>query len=153
MKVFRSDEIMFSLSILVHITLLEYISMRTNKTSRKGFFSTVKRWKKIVLAVEQRIIKSFFFLKYQSDIVDVTCNSIDEINQSDKRRGVRVCTVRYNVYSNSSFSKFLASLICVYFYIRVQVVKLDRTEQNEQYLIGRSIMTPDEWYISLDTIK
>jgi hypothetical protein len=38
-----------------------------------------------------------------------------------------------------------------FFCIRVQAVKVDWTEQNEQYFIGQSIVTLNEWYISLGT--
>jgi hypothetical protein len=65
---------------------------------------------------------------------------------------VCVCIVRYDVYSNWSFFKCLVSLRCTFFCIRVHEIKLDRTEQNEQYLIGRSITTSNEWYISLGTV-
>jgi hypothetical protein len=62
-----------------------------------------------------------------------------------------MCTVQYDVYSNSPFSKYLVSLMCTLFYIRVHAVKVDLTEQNEQYFIGQSIVTSNEWYASLGT--
>jgi hypothetical protein len=42
-------------------------------------------------------------------------------------------------------------LMHIYFYIYVHEVKHERTEQNVQYLIGQSIMTSNEWCISLGT--
>jgi hypothetical protein len=54
-----------------------------------------------------------------------------------------------DAYSNSSFSKCIASLMHIYFYIYVHEVKHERTEQNVQYLIGQSIMTSNEWCIWL----
>jgi hypothetical protein len=55
----------------------------------------------------------------------VTSNLVRAIHCSDKRRGNRMCAVRYDVYSNSSFSKCIVSLMCTYFYIRVHEVKVD----------------------------
>jgi hypothetical protein len=38
-----------------------------------------------------------------------------------------------------------------FFYVGVHAVKVDWTEQNEQYLIGQSIVTSNEWYSSVGT--
>jgi hypothetical protein len=84
-------------------------------------------------------------------ILSVTSNLVRAIHCSDKMRGPGVCIVRYDVYSNSFSSKCIVSLMCTLFYIRVHEVKLDRTEQNEQYLIGQTIVIPNEGYISLGT--
>jgi hypothetical protein len=88
---------------------------------------------------------------HQFDYTIETSNLVRAIRCSDKKRGDRMCTIRYDVYSNSLFSKCIISLIYILFRIRVHEVKLDRTEQNEQYLIGQSIVTSNEWYISLGT--
>jgi hypothetical protein len=61
-------------------------------------------------------------------------------------------SVRCNVYSNSSTSKSIVSLMCTLFYIGVHESKVDRTEHDEQYLIGQSIVTFNEWCISLGII-
>jgi hypothetical protein len=81
----------------------------------------------------------------------VTSNLVRAIDCSDKRRGDRMCTVRYDVYSNSPSSKCIVSLMCTLFYIGVHAVKVDWTEQNAQYFIGQSIATSTEWYTSLGT--
>jgi hypothetical protein len=81
-----------------------------------------------------------------------TSNLIHVIHCSDKKRCVRECIVRYDVYSNSSFSKYIVSLMCTFFYIRVHDAKLDRTEQNEQYVTRQSIMISNNWYISFGTL-
>jgi hypothetical protein len=42
--------------------------------------------------------------------------------------------------------------MCTFFCIRVHAVKVDWTEQNEQYFIGQSIVTSNEGYTSLGTV-
>jgi hypothetical protein len=56
-------------------------------------------------------------------------------------RDVRVCIVKYDVYSTLPLSKCLAFLMRICSYIHAHDFKLDRTEQNEQHLIDQSIMT------------
>jgi hypothetical protein len=76
-----------------------------------------------------------------------SCNEHNFVRSThclDKRRSGRVCTVRYNVCSNSPFSKCIPSLIRFWFYIRVHEVKLDRTEQNKRYLIGQPMIIFNE---------
>jgi hypothetical protein len=80
----------------------------------------------------------------ESEMCCGTSNLVRAIHCSDKRTVARVCTVRYDVYSDSSCSKCLVSVMCTFFYICVHEVKLDRTEQNAQYLISQSIMTSNE---------
>jgi hypothetical protein len=84
--------------------------------------------------------------------INVTSNLVRAIHCSDKRRGVRVCAIRYDVYSNLPFFKCLVSLMCTLFSIRMYEVKLDRIEQNEQYLIGQLIVTSNEWCASIGTL-
>jgi hypothetical protein len=55
----------------------------------------------------------------------VTSNLVRAIDCSDKKRDDRMCTVRYDVYSNSPFSKCLVSLMCTFFYIGVHAVKVE----------------------------
>jgi hypothetical protein len=81
----------------------------------------------------------------------ITNSSVCLISCVDKRRDVRVGIVTYDFDSTLSFSKGLVSSMCTLFHIRVHEVQLDRTEQNEQYLIGQSIMTSDESYTSFVT--
>jgi hypothetical protein len=46
--------------------------------------------------------------------VTVTSNLLRAIHCSDKRRGDRMFTVRYDVCSNSPFSKCIVSLMCTF---------------------------------------
>jgi hypothetical protein len=41
--------------------------------------------------------------------------------------------------------------MCTFFYVRMHEIKVDWIEQNEQYRIGQSIMTFNEWYIPFGT--
>jgi hypothetical protein len=85
--------------------------------------------------IECNLVKNIRIVRWWN--IFVSSNLVRAIHWLDKTRVVRDCTVRYDVYSNSFFSKCLAYLKCICVYIRVHEVKLDRTEQNEQYLIGQ----------------
>jgi hypothetical protein len=65
------------------------------------------------------------------NIVRVTSNSVRAIHCSDKRRVDRMCTVRYDLYSNSRFSKCIVSLMCTFLSCSCArgQVRLNRTER------------------------
>jgi hypothetical protein len=115
--------------------------------SNLSFQKIATAWWEINVSVDQQEL-----LVSSLTLIFLTSNLVRAIHCSDKRRGGRVCTVWYDVYSNSPFSKCVISLMCTFFYIRVHAVKVDWADQNEQYLISQSIVTSDEWYTSLGTI-
>jgi hypothetical protein len=79
-------------------------------------------------------------------VVIVTSNVVRDINCLDKRKSVRFCNIRYDIYSNLPFSKSIVSLILTYFLTCAYVVESDETVQDEQYLAGKTQMNSNGWY-------
>jgi hypothetical protein len=76
----------------------------------------------------------------------VISNSVGDLNCSDKTSFVRICTIRYDIYWNLLLSNCVVSLLCMYFYTYMHKVKLDHTEQDEQYFTRQTQMNSNDWY-------
>jgi hypothetical protein len=63
--------------------------------------------------------------------ISVASNSVRGISCLYRLSGVRVCTIRYNVYSNWPFSKAIIFLLHTFFSIGEHEIEFEQTEQNE----------------------
>jgi hypothetical protein len=107
------------------LSLYANVFARAHENERER---VIKRNWTICMNIIKRVTRMYMDKCSKVNMDTVTCNLIRAIDCSDKWRNVRVCNVRYDVYSNSFFSGWIASLIGRLFYIRVHEVKLDRTE-------------------------
>jgi hypothetical protein len=73
----------------------------------------------------QKVLQTiaFYFSTDELQKLQVTNNSIDDINRLDERTSVLVCTRRYVVYSNMPFYKCCVFLMQTFVYTRAHNVK------------------------------
>jgi hypothetical protein len=67
------------------------------------------------------------------------------IDYTDKMRVMHICTISYDTYLNWPFFEYLVFLRYTLFHTREHKIKLNETEQNEQYLTRQAYMNSNVW--------